>query len=178
MKNYIVVVYFEDSENIVLTLQAKDWKELESRMRDYLLKCERRVRGYEYDEARFSKEMDVVCGAWVGRDFAINEGRMKKIEQEELLLQKLPIETARNYLAENLASAICFALKDKRKELGMSQKEISKLSGIPRSVISRIEGFYNSPSLNTVGKYLYALGYKIEDVYRIALFIKNLKKEK
>lgn len=78
MKNYIVIVYFEDSENIVLTLQAKDWKEVESRMRDYLLKCERKVIGYEYDEARFSKEMDMVCGAWVGRDFAINEGEKWK----------------------------------------------------------------------------------------------------
>lgn len=106
------------------------------------------------------------------------EMNKKKIEQEELLLQKLPIETARNYLADTLVSAICFALKDKREELGISQKEISKLSGIHRSRISRIEGFYNSPTLDTVGKYMYALGYKIEDVYKIALFIKNLKKQK
>lgn len=78
MKNYIVIVTFEDSVSITLTLQAKDWKEVESRMRDYLLKCERRVIGYEYDEARFSKELDVVCGAWVGRDFAINDGEKEK----------------------------------------------------------------------------------------------------
>lgn len=101
----------------------------------------------------------------------------KKIEQEELLLQKLPIETARDYFADMLASAICFALKNKRKELGISQEEISKLSGIHRSRISRLEDFCNLPSLDTIGKYLYALGYTIEDVYKIALFIKNLKKE-
>lgn len=102
----------------------------------------------------------------------------KQIEQEELLLKRLPEYTAVEYLADSFASAICFALKDKRKEIGMSQKEVAKKTGIRQPKICMLERFFHVPTLTTVGKYLYALGYTIEDVYKIASFIKNLKKGK
>lgn len=101
----------------------------------------------------------------------------KQIEQEELLLKKLPEYTAVEYLADSFASAICFALKDKRKEIGLSQEEVAKITGIRQPKICNLERFYHIPTLTTVGKYLYALGYTIEDVYKIASFIKRMKKE-
>lgn len=102
----------------------------------------------------------------------------KQIEQEELLLKKLPESSAVEYLADSFASAICFALKDKRKESGMTQAEVAKITGIRQPKICRLEGFFHIPTLTTVGKYLYALGYTIEDVYKIASFIKRMKGEK
>lgn len=102
----------------------------------------------------------------------------KKIEQEELLLKKLPECSAVEYSADLFASAICFTLREKRKEVGMSQKEVAKKICISQPRICDLENFIHAPNLHTIGKYLYALGYTIEDVYKIALFIKNLKKEK
>ena len=101
----------------------------------------------------------------------------KQIEQEELLLKKLPEHLAAGYLADSFASMLCFALKDKRKELRMSQQEVANKSGLCRAGVSRFENFLHSPNLTIVGKYMYALGYTIEDVYKIALFIKNLTEE-
>lgn len=46
----------------------------------------------------------------------------------------------------------------------LSQRELSKISGIKQPVIARIEKYANSPQTNTLIKLLYPMGYTIRVV--------------
>ena len=46
----------------------------------------------------------------------------------------------------------------------LSQRELSKISGIKQPVIARIEKYANSPQANTLIKLLYPMGYTIRVV--------------
>ena len=59
-----------------------------------------------------------------------------------------------------------------RKQKKLSQRELSKISGVKQSAIARIEKSVNSPQTNTLIKLLYPMGYTI------AVFpIEEIKKE-
>jgi DNA-binding XRE family transcriptional regulator len=50
-----------------------------------------------------------------------------------------------------------------RKEAGLSQKDVEKLSGLNQRAVSRIEANSGTtPSVKTLIKYLNALGYKLD----------------
>jgi transcriptional regulator with XRE-family HTH domain len=49
-----------------------------------------------------------------------------------------------------------------RNELGLSQKEFSKLVGTAPATISRIENGLQDPSLGTLLKILYRCGFRLE----------------
>lgn len=53
-----------------------------------------------------------------------------------------------------------------RKELGLTQKEISRLSGLTQQMVSRMEQVDNSPTLSNFLKYIAALGLDIKLVKR------------
>ena len=48
-----------------------------------------------------------------------------------------------------------------RKELGLSQRDLASLCGIPQSSVARIESFQTTPNLSTLLKILRALGLKL-----------------
>ena len=48
-----------------------------------------------------------------------------------------------------------------RKQKKLSQRELSKISGVKQSAIARIEKSVNSPQTNTLIKLLYPMGYTI-----------------
>lgn len=48
-----------------------------------------------------------------------------------------------------------------RKELGITQRQLEKLSGVSQPVIARIESGKNTPNINTVTKLLAPLGKKL-----------------
>lgn len=56
---------------------------------------------------------------------------------------------------------IVTAIIKRRNELGMSQRDLSALCGIPQSSVARIESFKTSPNLSTLVKILRPLGLKI-----------------
>lgn len=58
----------------------------------------------------------------------------------------------------NLRVALMGELVKARKEQGISQRELEKLSGVKQPVIARIETGTSSPQLDTVLKLLAALG--------------------
>ncbi|MEE3496289.1 MAG: helix-turn-helix transcriptional regulator [Butyrivibrio sp.] len=58
----------------------------------------------------------------------------------------------------NLRVALMGELVKARKEQGISQRELEKLSGVKQPVIARIETGTSSPQLDTVIKLLAALG--------------------
>ena len=51
-----------------------------------------------------------------------------------------------------------------RKKCNLTQRELSKKSGIKQPVIARIEKYANSPQTNTLIKLLYPMGYTIKVV--------------
>ena len=51
-----------------------------------------------------------------------------------------------------------------RESKKISQRELSKLSGIKQPAIARIEKRVNSPSINTIIKLLYPMGYTLKVV--------------
>jgi len=54
------------------------------------------------------------------------------------------------------------ALYEARTDLGMSQLELSKKSGVRQSNISRIERGTCSPTIKTLSELAYAMGKKLE----------------
>jgi transcriptional regulator with XRE-family HTH domain len=52
-------------------------------------------------------------------------------------------------------------LRDMRREKNLSQKELSSLTGISESCISRIENQKISPTINTYFRLVHELGYVI-----------------
>lgn len=54
------------------------------------------------------------------------------------------------------------ALYETRTDLGITQQELSKMSGIRQSNISRIERGTCSPTIKTLSELAYAMGKKLE----------------
>lgn len=50
------------------------------------------------------------------------------------------------------------ALRNARKERGLSQKEVASLSGIPQANLSRIEKGKANPGIREIERYLEAIG--------------------
>lgn len=50
---------------------------------------------------------------------------------------------------------------EQRNTLGLSQRDLAKICGIPQSSVARIESFQTTPNLGTLLKILRALGLKL-----------------
>lgn len=61
---------------------------------------------------------------------------------------------------EDLAS-IVGAVIEQRNELGISQRELASLCGIPQSSVARIESFKTTPNLETLLKIMKPLGLRL-----------------
>ena len=51
-----------------------------------------------------------------------------------------------------------------RKQSNLTQRELSKRSGISQPIIARIEKYVHSPQTNTLIKLLYTMGYTLKIV--------------
>lgn len=58
-------------------------------------------------------------------------------------------------------SQIVKAMVEQRNALGLSQRELAALCGIPQSSVSRIESFKTVPNLDTLLKIFQQLGLKL-----------------
>ena len=63
-----------------------------------------------------------------------------------------------------LEETIIEATIEAREKSNLTQRELSKISGIRQPVIARIEKGVNSPQTNTLMKLLYAMGYTLKVV--------------
>lgn len=68
------------------------------------------------------------------------------------------IFTQKEISASELRVALIGELIKARKERGISQKKLEKMSGVKQPVISRMEDGVTSPQLETVLKVLFAFG--------------------
>ena len=62
--------------------------------------------------------------------------------------------------AEALASIVSAMVKQ-RNAMGISQRELAAMCGIPQSSVARIESFKTTPNLDTLLKILKPLGLKL-----------------
>ena len=85
-------------------------------------------------------------------------------EQEKLLYSKLKGDVKKDYFIDFFVSNLCFALKDRRKELGITQKDIADAMGIKQSYVSKIENYEKVPTIETIAKYCYALNLSLDEV--------------
>ena len=56
---------------------------------------------------------------------------------------------------------IISAVIEQRNALGLSQRDLAEICGIPQSSVARIESFQTTPNLATLLKILRALGLKL-----------------
>ena len=61
---------------------------------------------------------------------------------------------------ENLA-AIVSKMVEKRNDLGITQRDLAAMCGIPQSSVARIESFQTKPNLDTLLKIMQPLGLKL-----------------
>lgn len=66
-------------------------------------------------------------------------------------------------VAENIAS-IVGAMIDKRNELGITQRQLAEMCGIPQSSVARIESYKTTPNLDTLLKIMQPLGLTLSVV--------------
>ena len=76
----------------------------------------------------------------------------KKHAKEQSSITKQDIEEA------EVLSSIVSALISKRTAMGISQRELASLCGIPQSSVARIESFATTPKLDTLIKLMHPLG--------------------
>jgi len=63
-------------------------------------------------------------------------------------------------------SELLFKIKEAREKAGMSQDELSKKSGVSRTIISGLEtGTINVTTTRTLKKIAEALGIKVSDIF-------------
>jgi len=55
-------------------------------------------------------------------------------------------------------SAIISAMIEQRNALGLTQRELASMCGLPQSSVARIEGLKTTPNLNTLIKIMRPLG--------------------
>lgn len=58
-------------------------------------------------------------------------------------------------------AVIVGALIEKRNALGISQRELASLCGIPQSSVARIESYKSTPNLDTLLKIMRPLGLRL-----------------
>ena len=87
-------------------------------------------------------------------------------EKEKVMLEELEKDIECRKIGEEFEREYEFrkSLILARKEKEISQKELSKLTGLTQQMISRIETGYNDANINTVMKYLAGLGYSLKIV--------------
>lgn len=70
-------------------------------------------------------------------------------------------EMAKDIREAEAMSAIVKAMVEQRNALGLSQRELAALCGIPQSSVARIESFKTVPNLDTLLKIFQQLGLKL-----------------
>ena len=88
----------------------------------------------------------------------------KKINAKELIKRKTKDNPELKHEIEkaNMEYQLIKNIVQIRKELGLTQSDVSELSGLTQQMVSRFETYNRLPTLTTLIKYIDSLGYKIE----------------
>lgn len=76
-------------------------------------------------------------------------------------VQKIDPASGRDLAEIEEQAKIISAVIEQRNALGLSQRDLAKICGIPQSSVARIESFQTTPNLATLLKILRALELKL-----------------
>ena len=88
------------------------------------------------------------------------------INWEELqkdLIEKYP-HSKDDFEEMSLLAKIITAIINRRKELGLSQRDLAKICGLPHSSVARIESCFVRPNIDTLIKIMKPLGLTLSVV--------------
>ena len=86
---------------------------------------------------------------------------MKTWESYKEYVKSTDSQSAQDIADMEEQAKIISALVAQRKALGLSQRDLAALCGIPQSSVARIESFQTTPNLATSIKLIRSLGLKI-----------------
>lgn len=86
---------------------------------------------------------------------------MKTWDDYKEYVKKNDATTAKHLSDIEEQAEIISAIIQKRSMLGMSQRDLASICGIPQSSVARIESFQTTPTLTTLVKILRPLGLKL-----------------
>ena len=76
-------------------------------------------------------------------------------------VKKIDSASGRDLTEIEEQAKIISAVIEQRNSLGLSQRDLAEICGIPQSSVARIESFQTTPNLATLLKILRALGLKL-----------------
>ena len=86
---------------------------------------------------------------------------MKTWNDYKVHIKSISIKTQRDIDEIEEQAAIISAVIQQRHALGVSQRELANLCGIPQSSVARIESLKTTPNLDTLLKIMRPLGLKL-----------------
>lgn len=86
---------------------------------------------------------------------------MKTWNDYKVHIKSISIKTQRDIEEIEEQAAIISAVIQQRHALGVSQRELANLCGIPQSSVARIESMKTTPNLDTLLKIMRPLGLKL-----------------
>ena len=76
-------------------------------------------------------------------------------------VKKIDPESKKSIEEIEALASIVGAVIEQRNQLGITQRDLADLCGIPQSSVARIESFKTTPNLDTLIKILQPLGLKL-----------------
>lgn len=86
---------------------------------------------------------------------------MKNWNEYKEHIKKIDKQSERDISEIEEQAEIISAIIKQRNSLGLSQRELATICGIPQSSIARIESFQSTPNLSTLLKVMRPLGLKL-----------------
>ena len=86
---------------------------------------------------------------------------MKTWNDYKEYVKKIDSSSRRDLMEIEEQAKIISAVIEQRNALGLSQRDLAEICGIPQSSVARIESFRTTPNLATLLKILRALGLKL-----------------
>lgn len=76
-------------------------------------------------------------------------------------VKQTDLEAAKDIQEAEALASIISAMISQRKALGLSQRDLATMCGIPQSSVARIESYKTTPKLDTLLKIFQQLGLKL-----------------
>ena len=89
---------------------------------------------------------------------------MKNWKDYKDYVAKIDPEAGKDVAEAERIALIVGAMIEKRNELGITQRRLAEMCGIPQSSVARIESFKTTPNLDTLLKIMQPLGLSLSVV--------------
>ena len=92
-------------------------------------------------------------------------------QQNQVVFDLLKGEEKMNFFVGVFVGNLISAMKSERKSMNLTQEELAKKMCVKQAYVSKIEQLEKIPTIETIGKYLFALDYSLEEIPVICKFL-------